>query len=94
MTDQFEIYLTSNASMDIFKNNTLASFSNILPEAYSLNGQWQVAVTEITTSGLIENVTETKVKRHTEVWEDDKFTGCKGSTFEIDRGSIKTLRSS
>ena len=44
----FTITLVSSASMNVFKDNTLANFKNLLSEEINLQGEWRVAVTEIT----------------------------------------------
>ncbi|KAL7388635.1 hypothetical protein ABVT39_018278 [Epinephelus coioides] len=43
----FYITLTSNASEDVFKNNTGSSFHVDLAQNIDLEGPWQVALTEI-----------------------------------------------
>ena len=53
----FTMTLVSSASRNVFKDNTLANFKNLLSEEVSLQGEWRVAVTEITFSAQINNVT-------------------------------------
>ena len=36
-----------NASGELFPDNTLSSFTNFLPEQLNLQGQWEVAISEI-----------------------------------------------
>ena len=50
--------LISNASMNVFKSNTLSSFTNILPEQIDLEGTWEVALTEISYPTMYLNVTD------------------------------------
>lgn len=45
---QFYITLPSNASMDIFPNNTLAEFKVKLPNHMNLDGDWEVGLASIT----------------------------------------------
>ena len=45
--DSFTIGLVSNASVGLFPDNTLSSFTNFLPEQVNLEGQWEVAISEI-----------------------------------------------
>ena len=59
--DSFTIELVSNASSQLFPNNTLSSFTNFLPEQVNLDGQWEVAISEISYPSMYENVTEGKV---------------------------------
>ena len=62
--DSFTIELVSNASSELFPNNTLSSFTNFLPEQVNLQGQWQVAVSEISYPSMYQNVTEGKFLFH------------------------------
>ena len=50
--------LVSNASMNVFKDNTLSSFTNILPEQIDLEGTWEVALSEISYPAMYLNVTD------------------------------------
>ena len=43
----FTIELVFNASGELFPYNTLSSFTNILAEQVNLEGQWEVAISEI-----------------------------------------------
>ena len=45
--DSFTIELVSNASGDLFLDNTLSSFIKFLPEQVNFEGQWEVAFSEI-----------------------------------------------
>ena len=58
--DSFTIELVSNASLQLFPNNTLSSFTNFLPEQVNLNGQWEVGISEISYPSMYQNVTEGK----------------------------------
>ena len=58
--DSFTIELVSNASLQLFPNNTLSSSTNFLPEQVNLDGQWQVAISEISYPSMYRNVTEGK----------------------------------
>ena len=52
--------LVSNASAQLLKDNTLSSFTNFLPEQLNLDGQWEVAISEISYPSMYQNVTEGK----------------------------------
>ena len=52
----FTITLVSSASMNVFKDNTLANLINLLSEEISMQGEWRVAVTEVTFPTKIDNV--------------------------------------
>ena len=64
-TDEFTVNLISSASMDIFPNNTLASFRNFFNEALILEGDWRVALTEIIFPAQIANVTTKDITVYT-----------------------------
>ena len=44
--DSFTKELVSNASGQLFPDNTLSFFTNFLPEQLNLEGQWEVAMSE------------------------------------------------
>ena len=54
--ESFTIELVSNASAQLFPDNTLSSFTNFLPEQLNLEGQWEVATSEISYSSLYQKV--------------------------------------
>ncbi len=54
----FYVDLLSNASANYYSNKTLSHFSNFLPEQINLNGDWEVALTEIYHPNYFENVTD------------------------------------
>ena len=58
--ESFTIELVSNASAQLFPNNTLGSFTIFLPEQLILDGQWEVAISEISYPSMYQNVTEGK----------------------------------
>ena len=60
--DSFKIELVSNASGELFPNNTLSSFTNFLPEQVNLEGQWELAISEIFYPSMYKNITEGKFK--------------------------------
>ena len=47
--------------MNFFNDNSLASFKNLLSENIDLQGEWRVALTEITFPTHFNNVTDTKL---------------------------------
>ena len=59
--DSFTITLVSSASMKTFNHNPLASFRNLLSKNIDLQGEWRVALTEITFLTHINNVTDAKL---------------------------------
>ena len=54
------IELVSNASAQLFPDNTLSSVTNFLPEQLNLDGQWEVAISEISYPSIYQNVKEGK----------------------------------
>ena len=56
----FTVELVSNGSFDCYPNNTLSSFTNFLPEQINLDGEWEVAITELSYPSLYKNITEGK----------------------------------
>ena len=60
--ESFTIELVSNASGELFPDNTLSSFTNFLPEQLNLEGQWEVAISEISYPSMYQNITEGKIK--------------------------------
>ena len=59
--DSFTIVWVSNTSLQLFKNNTLSSFTHFLPEQVNLDEQWEVAISEFSYPSLYQNVTDRKV---------------------------------
>ena len=59
--DSFSNTLVSSASMNIFNDNSLVSFKNLLSEDIDLQGEGSVAFTEITFPTPFNNLTDTKI---------------------------------
>ena len=59
--DSFTIELVSIASSELFPDNTLSSFTNFLPVQVNLEGQWEVAISEISYPSMYQNVTDGNV---------------------------------
>ena len=58
--ESYTIELVSNASAQLLPDNTLSSFTNFLPEQLNLNGQLEVAISEISYPSMYQNVTQGK----------------------------------
>ena len=58
--ESFTIVLVSNASAQLFPDKTLSSFTNFLAEHLNLDGQWEVANSEISYPPMYQIVTEGK----------------------------------
>ena len=56
--DHTTIQLVSNASMRLHPENSLSSFINFLPEQIALDGEWEVALSEIIFPSTIHNVVD------------------------------------
>ena len=57
--DEFDIYLESAGSMNIYSGNTMAAFRILLPHPIHLEGDWRVALAEIIFPTGIKNITTT-----------------------------------
>ena len=94
INDSFTVTLVSSASMNIFSENSLANFKNLLNEEINLQGEWKVALTEITFPTHINNVTDTKliyykkdkVRASQKIYKDKIFRPYDGERVEITRG--------
>ena len=58
--ESFTIELVSNASRQLFPDKKLSSFTHFLPEQLNLDGQWEIAISEISYPSMYQNVTERK----------------------------------
>ena len=58
--ESFTIELVSNASAQLFPDNTLSSITTFSPEQLNLESQWEVAISEIPYPSMYQNVTEGK----------------------------------
>ena len=59
--ESFTMELVSNGSVQLFPDITLSSFTNFLPEQLDLDGQWEVAISEVPYPSMYQNVTEGKL---------------------------------
>ena len=78
--DSFTIELVFKASGEVFPNNTLSSFANFLPEQVNLEGQWEVAISEISYPSMYQDITEGKFK-----FFDEEFSKST-STYNLEPG--------
>ena len=83
--DSFTIELVSDASGELFPNNTLSSFTNFLPEQVNLEGQWQVAISETSYPSMYQNITEGKLK-----FFDEKLSKST-STYNLEPGLYTSI---
>ena len=58
--ESFTIEFVYNASAQLFPYKTLSSFTHFLPEQLNLDGQWEVAFSEISYPSMYQNVLEGK----------------------------------
>jgi len=54
---RFNLTLPCNSSMDYYPSNTVARYTTKLPQVTELAGDWEVALTEISISAQLPNVT-------------------------------------
>ena len=83
--DSFTKELVSNASGELFPNITLSSFTNFLPEQVNLEGQWEVAFSEISYPSMYQNITEGNFKFF------DKKLSKSTSTYSIQLGLYTSI---
>ena len=83
--DSFTIELVSYASGELFPDNTLSSFENLLPEQVKLEGQWEVAFSEISYPPLYQNITDGYFKSF------DKKLSKSTSTYSIEPGLYTSI---
>ena len=83
--DSFTIELVSNASGEMFPDNTLTSLTNFLPEQVNLEGQWEVAISELSSPSMYQNQTEGKFK-----FFDEKVSKST-STYSIESGLYTSI---
>ena len=83
--DSFTIELVSNASGELFPNNTLNSFTNFLPEQVNLEGQCEVGISEISYPSMYQNITEGNFKFF------DKKLSKSTSTYSIEPGLYTSI---
>ena len=48
--------MVSNASSQVYPQNTMASFTNFLPDKIELDGSWEVALVEVSYPGICYNI--------------------------------------
>ena len=60
--DSLTTELVSNSSGELFPDDTLSTFTNSSPEQVNLEGQWEVAISEISYPSRFQNITEGKFK--------------------------------
>ena len=84
--DSFTIELVSNASGGFFPENTLSSFTNFLPEQVKLEGQWEVAISQISYPSMYQNKPEGKFKLNGGEIQVDKKLSKSTSTYSIEPG--------
>ena len=54
--ESFTIELASNASAQLFRDNTLNFFANVISELLNLEGQWDDAISEVSYPSMYQNV--------------------------------------
>lgn len=79
----FIIDLMSNSSMNIFKNNTTNNYTVLLPKKITLNGEWEVALTEIQIPNNFNNVTKGNNRVIFEELKPNNWYFVEGKTYEL-----------
>ena len=83
--DSFTIELVSNASGELFPDNTLTSFTNFSPEQVNLEEQWGVAISKVSYSSMYQNITEGFLK-----FFDEKLSKST-STYNLEPGLYTSI---
>ena len=83
--DSFTIELVYNASGELFPDNTLSSLTSFLPEQTNLEGQWEVAISEISYTSMYQNMTEGYFK-----FFDEKLSKSR-STYNLEPGLYTSI---
>ena len=83
--ESFTIELVSNASGELFPDNTPSSFTIFLPEQLNLEGQWEVAISEISYPSMYRNIMEGKFK-----FVDEKLSKST-STYNLEPGLYTSI---
>ena len=83
--NEFDIYLESTGSMEVYPGNRMAVFRNLLPEPLQLDGDWRVALAEIVFPSSIKNVTSTSYMIYTPKTPYDSSSHVKPSSGTIVR---------
>ena len=83
--DSFTTELVSNAFGELFPDNTLSSFTSPLPEQVNLEGQREVAISEISNPSMYRNITEGYFK-----FFDEKLSKST-STYNIEPGLYTSI---
>ena len=74
---RFYLTLPSNSSMNYYPSNTVARYATKLPQVMELEGEWEVALTEISVPSPLPNVTRDThffTLRSTDTDETYKYT--------------------
>ena len=83
--DSRTIELVSHASGELFPDNTLSSFTIFLPEQLNLEGQWVIAISEISYPSMYQNITEGIIK-----FFDEKLSKST-STYNLEPGLYTSI---
>ena len=83
--DSFTIELVSNASGELFPENTLSFFYKLFTRAINLEGQREVAISEISYPSMYQNITEGKIKFF------NKKLSKSTSTYSIEPGQYTSI---
>ena len=70
------VELVSSASFNVYPDNSLASFTNFLPDQLEFEGEWEVALLEISYPAVYKNVSNgTFWYRNADDWSKSKVFG-------------------
>ena len=91
--ESFTIELVSNTCAQLFPDNTLSSFTNFLPEQLNLDGQWEVAISEISYPSMYQNVTGGKfLLLHKKLSKSSEFNYVKPSLYPSITNIVEAMK--
>ena len=83
--ESFTIELVFNASGELFPTNTLSFSTNFSQEQLNLDGQWEVATSDISYPSMYQNITEGQFK-----FLDEKLSKIT-STYNLETGLYASI---
>ena len=82
----FYCVLPSNVQPDFHKNNTASSFQTTFPSSYTLNGEWEVALTEVSYVNTIPTI----IDEHFTINSSKLDSDAKTYTFDVSNFFLST----
>ena len=90
-TNHFHLTLPSNASMNIYSQNTASQFTIKLPKRIELDGQWAVSLNEISAPLAFDNISTGLCKFELRNEEEHVELTLKGGMYEVNESVLDAL---